>query len=302
MPGFPVHHQLSELAQTHVHWVSDAIQALHLLPSPSPPAFNFSQHQGLFQWVSSLHQVAKILELQLHHQSFLSIFRTDFLLDWLNWFPCSPRDSQESSPIPQSKSINSSVLSFLIVQLSHPYMITGKTIALTRWTFVSKVLSLLFNMLSRLVIAFLPRNKHLLISWLQSPTALILEPKKIKSLAVSIVFPSICYEVMGLDAMIFIFWMLTFKPPFLLSSFTFIKRLFSSSSLSAIYLWELRWCQGTEARSAPVPNRMFLDVYVSDLWKYNLSPSKQGGIMSCNHSISTYIPQPEEKKSTLCSC
>ena len=181
-------------------------------------------------------------------------------------------------------------------------MITGKTIALTRWTFVSKVLSLLFNMLSRLVIAFLPRSKHLLISWLQSPTVLILEPKKIKSLAVSIVFPSICYEVMGLDAMIFIFWMLTFKPPFLLSSFTFIKRLFSSSSLSAIYLWELRWCQGTEARSAPVPNRMFLDVYVSDLWKYNLSPSKQGGIMSCNHSISTYIPQPEEKKSTLCSC
>ena len=84
-------------------------------------------------------------------------------------------------------------------------MITGKTIALTRWTFVSKVLSLLFNMLSRLVIAFLPRSKHLLISWLQSPTVLILEPKKIKSLAVSIVFPSICYEVMGLDAMIFIF-------------------------------------------------------------------------------------------------
>ena len=83
---------------------------------------------------------------------------------------------------------------FFIVQLSHPYMTTGKTIALTRWTFVSKVLSLLFNMLSRFVIAFLPRGKHLLISWLQSPSAVILEPKKIKSLTVSIVSPSICHE------------------------------------------------------------------------------------------------------------
>ena len=81
-------------------------------------------------------------------------------------------------------------------------MTTGKTIALTRWTFVSKVMSLLYNMLSRLVIAFLSRSKHLLISWLQSPSAVILEPKKIKSVTVSIVFPSICHEVMGLDAMI----------------------------------------------------------------------------------------------------
>ena len=94
---------------------------------------------------------------------------------------------------------------FFIVQLSHPYMTTGKTIALTRQTFVDKVMSLLFNMLSRLVITFLPRSKPLLISWLQSPSAVILEPKKIKSLAVSIVSPSICHEVMGLDAMIFDF-------------------------------------------------------------------------------------------------
>ena len=86
---------------------------------------------------------------------------------------------------------------FFIVQLSHPYMTTGKTIVLTRWTFVGKVMSLLFNMLSRLVITFLPRSKHLLISWLQSPSAVILEPKKIKSVTVSIVFPSICHEVMG---------------------------------------------------------------------------------------------------------
>ena len=94
---------------------------------------------------------------------------------------------------------------FFIIQLSHPYMTTGKTIALTRWTFVGKVVSLLFNMLSRLVIAFLPRSKCLLISWLQSPSAVILEPRKIKSLAVSIVFPPICHEVMGPDATILVF-------------------------------------------------------------------------------------------------
>ena len=88
-------------------------------------------------------------------------------------------------------------LAFFIVQLSHPYMTTGKTIALTRWTFVGKVMSLLFNMLSRFVIAFLLKNKCLLISWLQSSSAVILEPKKIKSVAVSIVSPSICHEVRG---------------------------------------------------------------------------------------------------------
>ena len=92
-----------------------------------------------------------------------------------------------------------------IVQLSHPYMTAGKTIALIRWTFVGKVMSLLFNMLSRLVITFLPRSKHLLISWLQSPSAVILGPKKINSVTVSIVSPSICHEVMGPDAMIFSF-------------------------------------------------------------------------------------------------
>ena len=91
---------------------------------------------------------------------------------------------------------------FFIVQLSHPYMTTGKTIALTRWTFVGKVMSLLVNMLSRLVITFLPRSKHFLISWLQSPSAVILEPQKIKSATVSTVSPSTCHEVMGPDAMI----------------------------------------------------------------------------------------------------
>ena len=118
------------------------------------------------------------------------------------------------------------------VQLSHPYMTTGKTIALARQTLVGKVMSLLLNILSRLVIIFLPRSKRLLISWLQSSSAVILEPPKIKSHTVSTVSPSISHEVMGPDAMILVFWMLSFKPPFSLSSFTFIKRLFSSSSLS----------------------------------------------------------------------
>ena len=110
-PGFPVLHHLPELDQTHVHWVGDAVQPSHPLLSPSPPAFNLSQHQGLFRWVSSSHQVVKVLELK--HQSFQWIFRTDFLQDWLVWSPCSLRDSQESFPIPQFKSINSLVFSLL---------------------------------------------------------------------------------------------------------------------------------------------------------------------------------------------
>ena len=105
---------------------------------------------------------------------------------------------------------------FFIVQLSCPHMTTGKTIALTRWTFVGRVMSLLFTMLSRLVIAFLPRSKCLLISWLQSPSAMILEPKKIKSVTVFIVSPYICHEVMGLDVMILVFLMLCFKPALLM--------------------------------------------------------------------------------------
>ena len=115
---------------------------------------------------------------------------------------------------------------------THPYMSTGKTIALTIQTFVSKVMSLLFNMLPRFVIAY-SRSKRLLISWLQSPSVVILQPKNIKSVTVS---PSICHEVMGPDPMILVFLKVEFyfKPVFLLSSFTFIKRLFSSSSLSAI--------------------------------------------------------------------
>ena len=111
-PGLFVHHQLPESTQTHVHWVGDAIQPSHPLLSPSPPVLNLSQHQGLFKWVSSSHQVAKVLEFQVQHQSFQWIFRTDFLSDGLSGSPWSPRDSQESFPTP-FKSINSSALSFL---------------------------------------------------------------------------------------------------------------------------------------------------------------------------------------------
>ena len=113
MPGPPVHHQLPESTQTHVHWVGDAIQPSHLLSFRSPPALNLSQHQGLFKWVSSLHQVAKVLEFQLQHPAFQWTPRTDLLWDGLVGSPCSARDSQESSPTLQLKSINFSVLSFL---------------------------------------------------------------------------------------------------------------------------------------------------------------------------------------------
>ena len=126
-----------------------------------------------------------------------------------------------------------SAFSAIKVQFSHLYMTPGKTIALTKWTFVGKVMSLVSNTLSRFVIAFLPSSKHLLISWLHSSSAVILECKKMKSATVSTFSPSIGYEVMGLDAMIFVFLMLSFKP---LSSFTFIKRLFISFLLSAIWV------------------------------------------------------------------
>ena len=174
-PGLPVHHQLLESTQIHVHWVGDAIQPSHPLLPPSPPALNLSQHQGFFQWVSSLHQVAKVLEFQLQispsneHPGLIC-----FRMDWLDLL--AVQGTLKS--LLQNHSSKASILlclAFFIVQLLHSYITTGKTIALTRWTFVDKVMSLLFNMLSRLVITFLPRSKRLLISWLQSPSAVILE-------------------------------------------------------------------------------------------------------------------------------
>ena len=128
-PGLPVHHQLPESAQTYVHWVGDAIQPSHPLSSPSPPAFNLSQHQGLFQWVSSLHQVAKVLEFQLQHQSFQWIFRTDsFRMDWLDLLACQGT----LRSLLQYHGSKASILghsAFCIVQLLHPYMTTWKTTA-----------------------------------------------------------------------------------------------------------------------------------------------------------------------------
>ena len=185
-PGIPVHHQLLELAQTHAHRVSDATQPSDPLLPPSPPALNLSQHHSLFQWVSSLYQVAKGLELQ--DESFQWIFRVDFLSDWLVWSSCCPRDSQESFPASQFESINFSVLSLLYcptLTFIHDYWKNHKTIALTIQTSVGKVMSLLFNILSSFVIAFLPRSKCLSISWLQSLFIVILESRKIKSVTVS---------------------------------------------------------------------------------------------------------------------
>ena len=129
---------------------------------------------------------------------------TFFRMDWLDLLAVQ----ETLKSLLQHHSSKASILRcsvFFIVQLSHPYMTTGKTIAFTRWTFVGKVMSLLFNMLSRLAIAFLLQSKCLLISWLQSPSAVILEPPKIKSDTVSTVSPSICYEVIGPDTMIFVF-------------------------------------------------------------------------------------------------
>ena len=136
-----------------------------------------------------------------------------FRMDWLDLL--AVQGTLKS--LLQHHSAKASILwcsAFFIVKLSHPYMTTRKMIALPRWTFVGKVMSLLFNMLSRLIITFLPKSKRLLISWRQSPSALILEPLKRKSVTVSIVSPSVCHEVMGPDAMILVFWMLSFKPTF----------------------------------------------------------------------------------------
>ena len=178
MPGLPVHHQHPEFTQTHIHWIGNAIQPSHLLSSPSPPALNLSQHQGL----------SNESALRIRQPTFWSFSSNispsnefpgliSFRIDWLHLL--AVQGTLKS--LLQHHSSKASILqhsSFFIVELSHPYMTTGKTIALTRWTFVDKVTSLLLNMLSRLVVTFLSRSKCLLISWLQSPSAVILEPKK----------------------------------------------------------------------------------------------------------------------------
>ena len=156
------------------------------------------------------------MEFQLQPESFQwNPGLISFRMDWLDLlaiqgtFKSLIQHHSSKAPILQHSA-------FLIVQISHPYVTTVKTIALIRWTFVDKVMSLIFNMLSKLVITFLPKSKCLLISWLQSPSAVILEPQKVKSATVS---PFICHEVMGPDVTIFVFEMLNFKPNFSLSSF-----------------------------------------------------------------------------------
>ena len=196
-PGLPVHHQLPEFTQTHVHRVSDAIQPSHPQSSPSTPAPNPSQHQGLLQWVNSSMRWPKYWSFSFsispsnEHPGLVSL-----RMVWLDLLAVQGT-LKSLLQHHSSKALTLWRSAFFTVQLSHPYMTTGKTIALTRQTSVCKVISLLLNMISRSVITFLPRSKRLLISWLQSPSAVILEPPKVKSDTVSTVSPSISNEVMG---------------------------------------------------------------------------------------------------------
>ena len=196
MPGLSVHHQLPKFNQRHIHRVSDAIQPSHPLSSPFSPVPNtpsirvFSSESTLrMRWPLYWSFSFSIIPSKEHPGL---IFR----MDWLDLL--AVQGTLKS--LLQHHSSKATILwrsAFFTVQLSHPYMTSGKTIASTRWTLVGKVMSLLLNMLSRLVISFLPRSKHPLISWLQSPSAVILEPPKIKSDTISTVSPSICHEVMG---------------------------------------------------------------------------------------------------------
>ena len=195
-PGLPVQHQTPE--PTQLMSIESVMPSNHLilchplllLPSIFPSIKVFSNESALrIRWPKCCSFSFNISPFN-EHPGLIS-----FKMDWLDHLAaqgtlkCLLQHYSSKAPILWRSA-------FFIVQLSHPYMTTGKTITLTRWTFVGQVLSLLFNMLSRLVITFLPRSKHLLISWWQSPSAVILEPPKIKSLTVSTVSPSICHEVM----------------------------------------------------------------------------------------------------------
>ena len=197
----------SEFTQTCVHRVGDAIQPSHplsphpllLLPSTFPNIRVFSNESTLHISWPKYWRFSFNISPSNEYSGLIS-----FRMDWLDLLAVQGT----LNSLLQHHNSKASVLwhsAFSIVQLSHPYMTTGKTRALTRWTFVDKVMSLLFNMLSRLVITFLPKSKRFLILWLQSPSAVILEAPKIKSVTVSIVSPSVCHEVMRTDAMIFSF-------------------------------------------------------------------------------------------------
>ena len=223
--GFPVHHQLPELAHTYVHRVSDATQPSHplsplLLPPSIFPSIRVFSNESVLPIRWPKYWSFSVSISLSNEYSGLICFR-------IEWFDLLVVQGTLKSLL-QHHSLKASVLwlsAFFMVQLSHPSMTTGKTIAFTRWTFISKVMSLFFNSnqtLSRFVITFLPRSRCLLISWLQSSSAVILESKETKLATVSTLSPSICYEVMGQDVMILVFWMLSLKPTFPLTSFTFI--------------------------------------------------------------------------------
>ena len=205
IPGFPVLHYLLEFAQTHVHWVADATQPFHLLlplfPLPSqsfPVSGSLLMIQLFTRCGENIGASVSAFILQINIQGW-------FHYDWLLWCTCCPGDSQKSSPAPQFKTTNYSALSFLsgpTLTSVHDYW---KNHSFDYMDFCWKMMSLLYNVLSRFVIAFLPRSKCLLISWLQSPSTVILEPKKIKSITVFTFPPSNCHEVMGSDVMILVF-------------------------------------------------------------------------------------------------
>ena len=232
LPDFPVHHHLLELVQTHVHWVGDVIQpthpvapfSSHLQSCPASGSFPMSY---FFAWGGqSIEVSASSINPSNEHPGLIS-----FRVDWLDLL--TVQGTLKS--LLQHHSSKASILqysAFFIVQLSHPYMTTGKTIILTRWTFVSKVMSLLFNTLSRLVIAFLPGSKHILISRLQSPSAEILEPPQNKVCHCFHYFPIYLPWSVRMDAMILVFWMLSFKPvdqQNIVCKFLFILHIFYTS-------------------------------------------------------------------------
>ena len=218
-PGPPVHHKpwsLLKLMPIELVMPSSHLILccpLLLLP-PTPPSIRvFSNESTLHMRWPKYWSFSFSISPSNEHPGLIS-----FRMDWLDLL--AVQGTLKS--LPQHHSSKASIFwhsALFTVQLSQPYMTTGKTIALTRQTFVGKVMSLLFNMLSRLVLNFLPSSKHLLISWLQSPSAVILEPQNIKSDTVSTVSPSISHEVMGPDAMILVFWRLSFKTTFSLSHF-----------------------------------------------------------------------------------
>ena len=187
-PDLPVHDQHGEFIQTHVHWVSYAIQPSHPLSSPSPPALNLSQDQGLFKWALHIRwpkywHFSFTISPSSEHPGLIS-----FRIDWLDLFAVQGTLKSLLQHHSSKASIPHHSI-FFILQLPHPYMTTGKTIALTRQTFAGKAMSLLLNMLSRLVITLLPRSKHHFISWLQSPSAVILEHQKNQNLSLFPLFP-----------------------------------------------------------------------------------------------------------------